>query len=149
MDCEENIKHKQNILKNSLQRKDINPSWQDYPRSLLEAVISRGDRRLGRVIYRAWQMGAYFDGWGEHFKFDIWEEAFREQGIDPYFYTQREIQPDEPLPWGHIDTGVSVEFLKREYKRALDEKETPDCRDHPCNACGTEKVNNLCTHKKS
>ena len=149
MDSEENIKHKQNILKNSLQRKDVNPAWQDYPRSLLEAVISRGDRRLGRVIYRAWQMGAYFDGWGEHFKFDIWDKAFREQGIDPYFYTQRELQPDEPLPWGHIDTGVSVEFLKREYKRALDEEETPDCRNHPCNACGTEKVNNLCIYKKS
>jgi radical SAM family uncharacterized protein len=149
MDSEENIKHKQNILKNSLQKKDVNPAWQDYPRSLLEAVISRGDRRLGRVIYRAWQMGAYFDGWGEHFKFDIWDKAFREQGIDPYFYTQRELQPDEPLPWGHIDTGVSVEFLKREYKRALDEEETPDCRNHPCNACGTEKVNNLCIYKKS
>ena len=149
MDSEENIKRKQNILKSGLQRKDVNPSWQDYPRSLLEAVISRGDRRLGRVIYRAWQKGACFDGWGEHFKFDIWLDAFREQGIDPYFYTQRERHPDEPLPWSHIDTGVSIEFLKREYKRAIEGKETPDCRDHPCNACGIEKATNLCIYKNS
>ena len=149
MDSEENIIHKQDILKNGLRKKDVTASWQDYPRSLLEAVISRGDRRIGKVIYRAWQMGARFDGWGEHFKFDIWLDAFRAEGIDPCFYTGRERPLDEPLPWGHIDTGVSVEFLKREYKRALEEKETPDCRDHPCNACGFEKVNDLCIYKKS
>ncbi|MDD4923300.1 MAG: TIGR03960 family B12-binding radical SAM protein [Dehalococcoidales bacterium] len=149
MDSEENIKRKQNILKCGLQKKNVTPSWQDYPRSLLEAVISRGDRRIGKIIYRAWQMGAIFDGWGEQFKFDIWLDAFREEGIDPCFYTQRERPLDEPLPWGHIDTGVSVEFLKREYKRALEEKETPDCRDHPCNACGVEKADNLCIYKKS
>ncbi len=149
MDSEENIKRKQNLLKNGLQKKDVTASWQDYPKSLLEAVISRGDRRIGKVIYRAWKMGAIFDGWGEQFKFDIWLEAFREEGIDPFFYTQRERPLDEPLPWGHIDTGVSVDFLKREYKRALEEKETPDCRDHSCNACGFEKTDYLCLYKKS
>jgi radical SAM family uncharacterized protein len=149
MDSEENIKHKQNILKNGLQRKDVTPSWQDYDRSLLEAVISRGDRRLGKVIYRAWQNGACFDGWGDQFKFSTWLDAFQKEGIDPFFYTRRERPLDEALPWGHIDTGVSVDFLKREYKRALEEKETPDCRDHPCNACGFEKVNKLCIDKKS
>ena len=149
MDSEENINHKQNILKCGLQRKDVAPSWQDYPKSLLEAVISRGDRRLGKVIYRAWQKGACFDGWGDQFKFSIWLDAFREEGIDPYFYTQRERPLDEALPWSHIDSGVSVDFLKREYKRALEEKETPDCRYHSCNACGFEKVSNLCINKKS
>jgi radical SAM superfamily enzyme YgiQ (UPF0313 family) len=149
MESEENITHKQDILKYGLQKKDVTASWQDYPKSLLEAVISRGDRRIGKVIYRAWQMGAVFDGWGEQFKFDIWMDAFREEGIDPYFYTARVRPLDEPLPWGHIDTGVSVEFLKREYKKALEEKETPDCRDHSCNACGFEKADNLCLYKKS
>ncbi len=144
MDSEENIKHKQSILKIGLQKKDVTASWQDYDKSLLEAVISRGDRKLGRVIYHAWQTGACFDGWGDQFKYNIWLDAFREEGIDPSFYSQRVRPLDEPLPWGHIDTGVSVEYLKREYKRALEEKETPDCRDHSCNACGIEKVNNLC-----
>ncbi|MFA5629432.1 MAG: TIGR03960 family B12-binding radical SAM protein [Dehalococcoidales bacterium] len=147
MDSEENIRHKQNILRNNLQRKDVTPSWQDYSRSFLEAIISRGDRRLGKVIYSAWQMGACFDGWGEHFKFDVWMDAFRKEGIDPYFYTHRERLPDEPLPWGHIDTGVSLNFLKREYKRAIEEKETADCRDHACNICGIEKATVLCDHK--
>jgi radical SAM family uncharacterized protein len=149
MDSEEKIKHKQNILKSGLQRKDVDPSWQDFPKSLLEAVISRGDRRIGRVIHRAWQMGACFDGWGEQFKFDTWLEAFRQEGLDPYFYTQRERPLDEPLPWGHIDIGVSVDFLKREYKRALEGKETADCRDHSCNACGLEKIDNLCSYRKT
>jgi radical SAM family uncharacterized protein len=147
MDSKENIDHKQNILKSGLQRKDVTPSWQDYEKSLLEAVVSRGDRRLGKVIYRAWQTGACFDGWGDQFKFNIWMDAFRTEEIDPCFYTQRERPLDEALPWGHIDTGVSVDFLKREYKRALEEKETPDCRDHACNACGFEKVSNLCINK--
>ncbi len=149
MESEENIMHKQDILKYGLQKKDVTASWQDYPKSLLEGVISRGDRRIGKVIYRAWRMGAVFDGWGEQFKFDIWMDAFRQEGIDPYFYTGRVRPLDEPLPWGHIDTGVSVEFLKREYKKALEEKETPDCRDHSCNACGFEKADNLCLYKKS
>jgi len=149
MDSEERIKTKQNILKTGLQRKDVTPSWQDFPKSLLEAVISRGDRRIGRVIYRAWQMGACFDGWGEQFNFKTWMNAFAEEGLDPYFYAQRERSLDEQLPWGHIDIGVSVDFLKREYKRAMEGKETPDCRDHSCNACGIEKIDNLCMNIKS
>jgi len=149
MDSEEKIIYKQGLLKSRLQKKDVELSWQDFPKSLLEAVISRGDRRIGRVIYRAWQMGACFDGWGEQFKFDIWLDAFRLEGINPYFYAQRERPLDEPLPWGHIDTGVSIDFLKREYRKSLEGKETPDCRTHSCNACGLEKIDNLCTYRKS
>jgi radical SAM superfamily enzyme YgiQ (UPF0313 family) len=144
MDSEENINRKQNILKAGLQKKDVAPSWQDFPKSLLEAVISRGDRRVGRVIYRAWRMGAVFDGWSEHFNFGIWKQAFEEEGLEPYFYAQRERSLEEPLPWGHIDTGVSTDFLKREYKRALEGRETPDCRSSSCNACGLEKTVDLC-----
>jgi radical SAM family uncharacterized protein len=149
MDSKEKIIYKQDLLKSRLQRKDVELSWQDFPKSLLEAVISRGDRRIGRVIHRAWQLGACFDGWGEQFKFDIWLDAFRQEGLDPYFYTQRERPLDEPLPWGHIDIGVSIDFLKREYKKAMEGKETPDCRTHSCNACGLEKIDNLCIYKKS
>jgi radical SAM superfamily enzyme YgiQ (UPF0313 family) len=147
MDSEEEINAKQSILRAGLQKKDVKPSWQDFPRSLLEAVISRGDRRIGRVIYRAWRMGACFDGWGEQFRFDIWLDAFAGEGLDPNFYACRRRSLDEPLPWGHIDIGVSTDFLKREYKRSMEGKETPDCRDHSCNACGLEKKINLCIDK--
>lgn len=147
MDSAEKINNKQNILRSGLQRKDVTPSWQDYPKSLLEAVISRGDRRIGRVIYRAWQMGACFDGWGEQFKFKVWLDAFEHEKLDPYFYAHRERSLNEPLPWGHIDIGVSPDFLKKEYKRAMEEKETADCRDHSCNVCGLENLDNLCINR--
>ena len=106
--------------------------------SLLEAVLSRGDRRLGEVIHRAWQLGAVFDGWSEHFNHEIWLCAFKEAGLKPEFYSRRQRSPDEPLPWGHIDTGINPAFLKREYVFAIEEELTPDCRLEACNACGLE-----------
>jgi len=139
MDSEEQIAAKQDILKAGLRKRGVSPSWQDFPRSLLEAVISRGDRRLGQVIYRAWQLGAVFDGWSELFNYEIWQRAFAESGLDPAFYARRQRPLDEPLSWGHIDIGVSIDFLKREYNRALEGRETPDCSSHACNACGLER----------
>ncbi len=116
--------------------------------SLLEAVLSRGDRRLGEVIYRAWQLGAVFDGWSEHFNHEIWLRAFKEAGLKPELYSQRQRSPDEPLPWGHIDTGITSAFLKREYKRAIDESLTPDCRLESCNACGLERWQTECQQRQ-
>ena len=139
MDDEEKINAKQEILKSSLHRKGIRLSWQDTDTSLLEAVLSRGDRRLGKVIHKAWQMGAVLDGWSEHFNYEIWRKAFQEAGIDPDFYARRQRPLDEVLPWQHIDSGISADFLKREYKAATEEKLTADCRTESCNACGLEK----------
>ncbi len=139
MDDEENINAKQEILKSSLRRKGIRLSWQDTDTSLLEAALSRGDRRLGRVIHKAWQMGAALDGWSEHFNYEIWRQAFEECDIDPDFYARRQRSIDEILPWQHIDSGISPDFLKREYKAATAEKLTADCRTESCNACGLEK----------
>jgi len=113
----------------------------------LEAVLSRGDRRLGKVIHRAWELGAGFDGWSEHFNYEIWRQALKESGLEAGFYAHRQRPLDEMLPWGHIDIGVSADFLKREYKRALEGKETKDCRSGKCNACGLEKSQPDCQAK--
>jgi radical SAM family uncharacterized protein len=135
---EENLMRRHEILKNGLGKRGIRISWQDTRVSLLEAVISRGDRKIGKVIYRAWQMGAVFDGWSECFNFELWQKAMQEEGIDPAFYAHRERALDEPLPWAFIDTGISDEFLKEEYRKAVSAELTPDCRVSGCNACGLE-----------
>jgi hypothetical protein len=114
-------------------RKAIKLSWPDPNVSRLEAALSRGDRRIGQVIHRAWKLGAIFDSWGEHFNYQVWEQAFAECGLDPDFYGRRARPLDEPLPWDHIDVGVTASFLKEEGRRALAGEETLDCRDEGCN----------------
>lgn len=110
-------------------------NWREPEVSFLEGIMARGDRRLGAVIARAWELGARFDAWSEQFRYELWLQAFRESGIEPDDYARgRDV--DELLPWDHISKGVSKEFLKREYLWALDERITPDCRDSLCNACG-------------
>ena len=137
-DNEEELAAKHNILISGLQHRGTRLSWGNPKVSLLEAALSRGDRRLGKVINHAWQMGAVFDAWEEHFKYELWQKAFEEAGLDIKFYAQRERSQDELLPWAHIDAGVSPEFLKAEYTKALKAEATPDCRDGACNACGLE-----------
>ncbi|UCH42350.1 MAG: TIGR03960 family B12-binding radical SAM protein [Dehalococcoidales bacterium] len=138
---------KQELLKSGLRRKGVRLSWQDPKLSLLEAVLSRGDRRLGKVIHRAWKLGATFDAWNERFNYDNWLRAFAESGLEPGFYAHRQRTLDELLPWSHIDAGVSPAFLKREYQRALEGKETPDCRYDSCHACGVERQHPVCQQK--
>jgi len=133
---------KQEILQRGLDRKGTRLSWQDPRISLLEAALSRGDRRMGKVIYQAWKLGSRFDAWSEHFNFDNWMKAFAETGLDPAFYAYRERSLDEVLPWSHIDSGVSEVFLKREWTKAFEGEDTPDCRSGDCNACGLEKFCN-------
>ena len=130
---------KRQALQAGIKGKGIQFSWQDPQVSLLEAVISRGDRRLGRVIKEAWRSGCTFDAWSERFQWPKWLEAFDRCGLSPAFYAQRQRDMDELLPWSHIDLGVSPEFLKREYQYTFDEKLTPDCRPGSCNACGLQE----------
>ncbi len=144
---EEELAAKHELLMLKLRRKGIRLSWQDPKISLLEAALSRGDRRLGKVIYRAWQLGSTFDAWSEQFNYENWLRAFEEAGLEPDFYAQRERHLDEPLPWAHIDAGPTTAFLKREYQRALDGRETPDCRYKACNACGLEHWQPDCQQK--
>jgi len=148
-ESEQQLNSKHELLKQGLRRKGTKLSWQDPKVSLFEAVFSRGDRRLGKVIHRAWQLGCTFDAWSEHFNYEHWLRAFDETGLEPSFYAHRERQFDELLPWAHIDTGVTAAFLKREYKRAIESKETPDCRVNACSACGLERWQAGCQQKLS
>jgi radical SAM family uncharacterized protein len=133
---EEQIYLKQDIVREGLRRTGIHLSWQNPKISLLEAALSRGDRRLGKVIHRAWELGCKFDTWNEHFNYQNWMTAFQENGVDPAFFANRERPLDEPLPWQHIDVGVSSNFLKRECGNMSLGKDTPDCRYGDCSACG-------------
>jgi radical SAM family uncharacterized protein len=110
--------------------------WHDIEGSFLEAVLARGDRRLGAALLEAWRRGCRLDGWTEHFRFDLWRESFRAAGLDPEFYAGRRLAYDEVLPWDLIDTGNSREFLVREHQRALAGVTTPDCRCSACQDCG-------------
>ena len=146
-ESEQQLSAKHEVLKLGLRRKGSRLSWQDPKTSLLEAALSRGDRRLGKVIYHAWKLGSTFDAWNERFNYQNWLRAFEETGLEPGFYAQRERPLDELLPWAHIDAGVTSAFLKREYQRAIEGKETPDCRYETCNACGLERWQPDCQQK--
>jgi len=146
---EPQLSDKHELLKQGLQRKGTRLSWPDPKLSLLEAALSRGDRRLGKVIYRAWKLGSTFDAWNEHFNYENWLNAFAESGLEPDFYARRERTLDELLPWAHIDAGVSAAFLKQEYQRAIKGKETHDCRHEACNACGLQSRHPACQQRFS
>jgi radical SAM family uncharacterized protein len=135
-DPEAQIILKHDVVKDGIARRGLKVSWQDPKTSLLEAVISRGDRKIGQVIMRAWKLGSTFDAWSEHFKWENWQKAFVECGLDPAFYANRVRNLDEVLPWSIIDIGVTVDHLKREYHKALAGQETGDCRYTGCHACG-------------
>jgi radical SAM family uncharacterized protein/radical SAM-linked protein len=131
----EEILEKQQLLRRELKKRKLNFKWQDAPLSVLEGVFARGDRRLGRVLLKAHELGCRFDGWGEHFSFARWQEAFRTTGIDPRFYHRRRAL-DEILPWDHLDYGVSREFLRTELENSWAGAVTTDCRSGSCSACG-------------
>ncbi len=146
-DSEEQLNAKHEVLKTGLRRKGSRLSWRDPEVSRLEAALSRGDRRLGKVIYDAWRSGATFDAWDERFNYSNWFDAFAKNGLEPNFYARRERSLEENLPWAHIDAGVTTEFLKREYQRALKAEETPDCNYKSCNGCGLERLSADCRQK--
>ena len=129
------------LVRKALRNSLIHVKWNQPEMSWLEGIFSRGDRRLTRVLMKAWQMGARFDAWREHFKIDIWKEAFNHSGLTPEFYLHRPISTGEVLPWDHIKSGVSKGYLKKEWKKALEQKTTPDCREK-CLECG------VCDHKE-
>lgn len=132
----EELRRKQLYLKDKLKHKNISFNWHEPAVSFLEAVFARGDRRLGGALERAFALGARFDGWSECFKFQIWQQAFNEAGIDPYWYGHRRFNAEDTLPWDHIGAGVDKGFLVREHKKALEGQLTGDCRSGRCPACG-------------
>lgn len=110
--------------------------WHSVEMSLVEALLGRGDRRVSAVLERAWRLGARFDQWTEHFDFGIWEQALADERLQLDFYSSRERSADEVFPWEHLGSGVSREFLWREYQAALGETLTGDCRFSACPKCG-------------
>ena len=127
------------LLKDHFYSKSIEYNYHEPDLSRLEAVMARGDRRLGPVIEAAVRNGARLDGWDEYFRYDLWMDAFKTCGIDPDHYTVRGYAEDELLPWDHIDVGCSKAFLLKERARAYQETITPDCRQG-CAGCGSNKL---------
>ncbi|MCI9034391.1 MAG: TIGR03960 family B12-binding radical SAM protein [Lachnospiraceae bacterium] len=127
-----------NAIKEQLNQKSIKYNWHEADASVMEGILARGDRKLCKVILAAYQKGCIFDAWSEYYKNDIWLETFAECGIDIAFYTTRERALDEIFPWDFIDCGVSKNFLKQEWQRALLEQTTPNCQIQ-CNGCGATK----------
>ena len=130
------IEAKVSALRKAMHGRGLTMSWHDPVSSILEAALGRGDRRLGAVIRLAWQNGAHFDAWDEHFDYSIWLAAFARVGLDPAWYAQRDIPTDEQLPWTHLGAGLSPAFLLRDRKRALAARTTVDCHWGPCSNCG-------------
>lgn len=126
---------KQRFLKEKIKSKCITYNWHETPISFLEAVFSRGDRRLTPVLIKAWEKGCKFDGWQEFFNFDLWMEAFKECNVDAEFYAYRKRSYEEILPWDFIDIGVSKEYLISENEKSKEGALTRDCR-LGCTACG-------------
>ncbi len=128
------------LLRKGCKRAGLEFSWEDPEHSLLEAVISRGDRRLGQVIRRAWQLGCKFDAWHEQQDWGRWQQAFQECSLDPSFYAYRERGLFEKFPWSHIDVGVSEAYLRGEWLKTTKGEATADCHKEPCNVCGLQRL---------
>ena len=135
----EEYERRVNLLREAIKTKTVTYNWHDSDTSFLEAVLARGDRRLGRVLETAWRKGAKLDAWEEYFSLDRWLEAFDACGLDPHFYANRTRSEDELLPWSMISSGVTQDYLKRERHQAYASLTTPDCRTR-CNGCGANKL---------
>jgi radical SAM superfamily enzyme YgiQ (UPF0313 family) len=135
-DTKENILEKQALLKRQLMKdKSIKLSWTTPEDTLLEAWLTRGDRRMAEVVYSAWKNGAKFDAWNEGKKHEAWLPAFEEHGLDPAFYTHRQRRTDEVFPWEHITAAVRKNFLFQDFRQSLEGQIRVDCRLN-CYACG-------------
>ena len=121
-----------------LNRKSLKYNWHDAQVTVLEGVMARGDRKIGKVVEEAYRLGCLFDSWTESFHNDLWMQAFENTGIDPAFYNLRERGEDELFPWDFIDTGVTRKFLRSEWENAMKETVTPNCRQQ-CSGCGAAR----------
>ena len=127
------------LLRENMTTKTVTYNWHDGQTSFIEAVLARGDRRLGNVLETVWRKGGHLDAWEEYFSLERWQEAFAECGVDPAFYAYRRRAKDEVMPWDMISSGVTREYLWREHENAVAGVTTPDCRTR-CNGCGANKL---------
>lgn len=136
-------------IREQLNKKSIKYNYHEADVTVLEGVLARGDRRIAKVIKKAYENGALFDSWSDFFDNDKWINAFEECGVDIGFYTTRKRDLDEKLPWDFIDIGVTKEFLKREWDNAFNEKITPNCKEK-CSGCGAKIFNGgVCLESKN
>ena len=136
-------------VRSQLNQKSIKYNWHEADITVLEGVFARGDRRVSDVIVKAYEKGCLFDSWSEHFHNVLWLEAFDECGVSIDFYTTRERSEDEIFPWDFISCGVTKEFLLREWKKALGETVSLNCRQG-CQGCGAMNYGvGVCTEEKT
>jgi radical SAM family uncharacterized protein/radical SAM-linked protein len=133
----EDLREKQDHIKKAFRNRGVNFKGQYVENSLIEAVFSRADKNCSELLEKAWELGCRFDGWSEHFDFNKWAQASEKTGIDLHVYATRNFDPDDKLPWDFINTGITENFLKSEYQKALRGIITPDCKD-VCYNCGLE-----------
>jgi len=131
------IRRRQALLKREFRPlRKVDFTWHEAEMSFLEAVFARGDRKLAPVLEKAYRMGSRLDAWSDKFSFSLWKRAFEAEGLDPEYYTEFQPGYDDPLPWDHIDTKVSKEYLIKEHRRAIRGETTGDCRVEGCRGCG-------------
>ncbi len=128
-----------NLLRSSIVARNVTYNWHDAETSLIEAVLSKGDRRVADAIEEVWRQGGRLDAWTDYFSFERWMRAFEKCGVDPAFYANREIPPDSVLPWDHIDVGVRKAHLLHEREMCYRSELSPDCRKQ-CSACGAARL---------
>ena len=136
-------------VKAQLNHKSIRYNWHEADVTVLEGILARGDRRISQAILEVYNNGGYFDAWNEFFDYSKWIDAFNKCKIDTDFYTKRQRNDDEVFPWDFIDAGVTKDFLLREWKTALSETVTPNCRMR-CSGCGAKQFNGgVCFENKN
>ena len=132
-------KRRVELLRNAITAKNVVYRWHDPETSFIEAVLSRGDRRLSDALEEVWKNGGRLEAWEDHFSYERWLNAFQKCDIDPAFYASRERQKDEVLPWDLIDVGVRKQHLWHEKEMCYESALSPDCR-HQCSACGAARL---------
>ena len=132
----EEFERRQKFLRELIRDKAITFNRHNAKLSVLEGALARGDRRLAKVIETAWRLGAKFDGWSDLFKPEIWAQAFDTCGVDPKYFSERERELWEPLPWDHTSPAVNKSYLQAEFEKSLRAETTRDCRRTSCTGCG-------------
>lgn len=129
------VKH---AFQDQLNRKSLKYNWHDAEVTVLEGILARGDRKVGKLIEEVYRLGAIYDSWSDQFDNDKWMQAFENTGIDIGFYNLRERYEDEVFPWDFIDIGVTKKFLRKEWDKAMKGEVTPNCRMQ-CSGCGAAR----------
>jgi radical SAM superfamily enzyme YgiQ (UPF0313 family) len=130
------LRRKVSLLRDATRKTGVQLKWHDPAATFAEGIVSRGDRRIGRVIERVWRAGGTFQEWSERFDLGRWTDAMAAEGLDPDWYVTRHRTEDEVLPWDHIAAGLHKDFLWQDWRAALEEHGLPDCRWTPCYDCG-------------